>query len=223
VLDGPNVSLTQGGQLSQRGRKAPASVSMSADDATSGVASAELSASCSDEAETTRIGEAGALDLPLTITTRACRIDGQARDVAGHRKSRSLDPSIRSRDLRRDVSAQHYRGSWSSNPASSAIGGSLMVTSSKEASVRLSFRGAQVAIVARRGPAGGLFHVLVDGEDVGTVDTYAPTNEYRRIVFIKNVSKGEHELKLVADGDGSEESSGAQVALDAVVTLDRRR
>ena len=209
VLEGPTVSLTQGGRLPQSGRKAPASVSMSADDVTSGVASAQLSASCSDAAGTARIGEAGALDLPLSIARRACRIDGQARDLAGHRKSRSLDPSIRYRDLRRGSSTQRFRGSWSTDSASAAIDGSLVSTSSKGAFVRLDVRGAQFAIVARRGPAGGLLSVLVDGEDVGSVDLYAPTAEYRRVVFVRNISKGEHELKLVAAGEGSAESSGS--------------
>jgi hypothetical protein len=55
------------------------------------------------------------------------------------------------------------------------------------------------------------------------VDLYAPSGDNRRIVYVRNVPKGLHTVKLVATGTKSERSSGTTVWLDAVLVLDRRR
>jgi hypothetical protein len=222
-LDGPTVTLTKGARLPLDARRAPASVSMAADDSGSGVESAELSATCSAEAGSQRIRQAGDVDLDIDLAERACRIDGQARDIAGHHRIRELASRMQYRDFRLTSASQDYRGRWSKSSSGQAIGGSTVRTSAEGASVKLRFRGAQVAIVGRRSPAGGLLTVIVDGEEVGTVDLYAPDAQQRRVVFVRNVSRGDHSLKLVATGDRSAESNGAEVTLDGIVTLDRRR
>ncbi len=76
--------------------------------------------------------------------------------------------------------------------------------------------------MARRGPAGGRFEVIVDGKQVDTVDLYAKAGDTRRIVFVRNVPKGQHVVKLRATGTGRAASSGSTVWLDAVLVLDRR-
>jgi hypothetical protein len=63
----------------------------------------------------------------------------------------------------------------------------------------------------------------VDGKKVGRVDLYAAEKDDRRIVFVGNVRRGSHTLKLRATGTADSRSSGRWVSLDAVLVLDRRR
>ena len=103
------------------------------------------------------------------------------------------------------------------------MGKTLARTSARDATVRVSFEGAQYAIVARRGPAGGKLKVIVDGKQVSTVDLYASSGDARRIVHVGNVPKGKHDLQLRATGTKRPASSGTTVWLDAVLVLDRRK
>ncbi len=56
-----------------------------------------------------------------------------------------------------------------------------------------------------------------------TVDLYAKSGDARRIVYVGNVSRGKHQIKLRATGSGRPASSGSTVWLDAVLVLDRRK
>ncbi len=103
-----------------------------------------------------------------------------------------------------------------------SLAGTLTRTASKGATAKLRFDGAQFAVVARRGPSGGLVKVILDGKHIDTIDLYAKDGDSRRIVYVRDVPRGGHEVKLRATGTGAAQSSGAMVWLDAILVLDRR-
>ena len=66
--------------------------------------------------------------------------------------------------------------------------GSVTTTSEKGATATITFAGGRssdlhVGLVMHRGPARGRFRVLVNGTRVATVNTHAPTNQPRMVVW----------------------------------------
>jgi hypothetical protein len=83
--------------------------------------------------------------------------------------------------------------------------------------------GAQLAVVVRRGPAGGRLKVILDGKHADTIDTYAGDGDPRRIVYVRDVPRGRHLLQLQPTGTSRPASMGSTVWLDGVLVLDRRK
>ena len=153
-----------------------------------------------------------------------CIVKASARDRVGHSASRTVSPNAGVVDVRRSSGAVTFRGGrWVMERLGSAVAGTLARTDVRGASATLRFDGAQFAVVARRGPSGGELDVIVDGKRVGRVDLYAAEKDDRRIVFVGNVRRGSHTLKLRATGTADRRSSGRSVWLDSVLVLDRRR
>jgi GH25 family lysozyme M1 (1,4-beta-N-acetylmuramidase) len=223
AIDGPRIRIASDTRMPRSGERVPVVASVKVSDATSGIDWGSLGATC----DGTKRARASAVDGRAELTTRVdregCKIVGSAADVAGHRKSKRLDPTISLIDVRRSSKRILLKGPWRVKDQKASLKSTLAQTSSAGAVARVVFEGAQVAVVARRGPAGGRVKVQLDGKKVGTIDLYADAGQGRRIVFVKNVVPGKHALKLVTTGTGSAESSGSYVWLDAVLVLDRRR
>jgi hypothetical protein len=152
-----------------------------------------------------------------------CSVNGAAKDAAGHIAKKSISPKLRTIDVRRGSKSVKLRGPWKGAKDKNALGRTLARTSSKGALAKVTFRGQQFAIVAHRGPSGGRVKVIVDGKHVDTIDLYASKSDDRRIVYVRNVPKGKHVVKLRSTGTANAKSSGRNVWLDGVVVLDRRR
>ncbi|MFD8735668.1 hypothetical protein ACFV06_12155 [Streptomyces sp. NPDC059618] len=80
-------------------------------------------------------------------------------------------------------SALAYKGTWASASVTGAWAKTERVSAAKGATVSFTGDGTKLRIVATRKSDGGRFAVLVDGVTVGTVNTYAPTTGYRKVVF----------------------------------------
>ncbi|MEY2242410.1 hypothetical protein AB8A21_05610 [Streptomyces sp. BF23-18] len=76
-----------------------------------------------------------------------------------------------------------YKGTWMSASVTSAWAKTERVSAAKGATVSFTGDGTKLRIVATRKSNGGRFAVLVDGVTVGTVNTYAATTGYRKVVF----------------------------------------
>ncbi len=126
-------------------------------------------------------------------------------------------------DLREGAAKVSFSGPWKTLHNRDSLGKTLARVASAGAQARVVFEGSQVAVVARRGPAGGRFKVIVDGKPVDTIDLYSSKSDSRRIVWVHSVPKGKHVLKLKATGTGSPRSAGTIVWLDGVLALDRRK
>jgi len=82
-------------------------------------------------------------------------------------------------------------------------GGASRRASARGASVTYTFYGRSIAWVATRGTHGGRAQVRVDGVLVATIDTYAATTSYRRVVFARTLAaRGTHRIQITVLGDG---------------------
>ena len=134
-----------------------------------------------------------------------------------------LSPNISIVDLRRSNPAVSFGQGWTILSAGESLGRTLARAKSKDATVKVRMQGAQFALVVRRGPAGGKLKVFVDGKYADTIDLYAREGDARRILYVRDVPKGSHTIKLRATGTGRKTSNGATVWLDAMLVLDRRK
>ena len=80
-------------------------------------------------------------------------------------------------------SALSYKGTWTSASVTSAWAKTERVSAAKGATVSYTADGTKLRIVATRKSNGGRFAVIVDGRTVGTVNLYASTTGFRRVVF----------------------------------------
>jgi hypothetical protein len=223
-IDTLTVSLVQGQRVRRDGSRVPAAARMAATDRTSGLDSSRLSASCGGEQRASAIGVTGLADLTVDLDLHDCDLVARARDVAGHRSERQLaDLLVELVDARTSSERVALSGAWRQRRLEDALKRTILRSSVAGARARLKFTGSQVAIVAQRGPRGGLAQVRIDDEPVATIDLYAPDDDLRRIVFVANVRKGDHVIAVRVLGRGRDASAGTQVSLDAFLVLDRRR
>lgn len=223
AIAGPRLSLTAGARLPKSGTRAPASATISASDATSGLKSSALKASCGGSQRAASVGVAGQAELTFDLDVKGCEVTGEARDVAGHTNTKALKPQVQLVDARSASRLLTLKGDWKTIRKDGAVKGTLLRGRGAGAEVRLRFTGAQLAIVARRGPDSGQLKVILGRTLVETLDLYSPTVDGRRVVLVHNVPPGTHVLKLRASGTNSSEASASNVWLDAIVVLDRRR
>ena len=111
-----------------------------------------------------------------------------------------------------------YAGDWKDLSAGGALAEQGNVTGSAGASVAHTFTGNQVRLIGRVGPDGGRADVYVDGQKqrVG-IDCWNPKDLARQTLYYRNgLSQGEHELKIVAQGDKNSRSTDRNVYVEAL-------
>jgi fibronectin type 3 domain-containing protein len=108
-----------------------------------------------------------------------------------------------------------YTGSWStiSDPAA---GDGAFKQSSASASAVFTFTGTSVTWVTKKGPDQGIARVYLDGQDKGTVDLYASTEQWQYLAYsLKNLSPDTHTLRIEVTGTKNASSSDTKVSIDA--------
>jgi lysozyme len=223
TVSGPRIEMTNGERVRASGARVPVAARMQAADETSGLERSTLAAMCHGRERATSSRLASVADLAVELDRAGCTVTGTAADIVGHTTARKLSPSVALIDLRTGSERASYRGSWHTLRHRAALNDTLTRSAQKGSRVDVPFEGAQVAVVARRGPSGGRFEVSLDGQRIGSVDLFAPSDDERRIVRVINVSPGEHVLGLRATGTADARSAGTMVWLDAVLVLDRRK
>ncbi len=91
---------------------------------------------------------------------------------------------------------------WARTSCTCAIGDSMLRTSTKNASLSTVVNGAgtnkHVALIMAKGPARGKAAIYYDGAYVTTVDTYAPVNTNRVVMWDKGLhGTANHTIKVV--------------------------
>ncbi len=107
-------------------------------------------------------------------------------------------------------------GAWYRQAQSSAYGGYLRHSSSSSASLRMAFRGRNIAWIAPRGPSRGQARIYVDGTYVKTIDLYSASARSRQVVYSRRWSwLGDHvlEVRVVAT------AGRPRMDMDAVIVL----
>jgi hypothetical protein len=220
---GPRVTLRQGVRVQKSGERVPTVLNLSASDSTSGLDSTAVKATCRGKERAAKYSVAAKPSLTVQIDRTGCELVGLASDRVGHQTTKKLSPSIKLIDLRRSSSAVTFSKGWTILSAKASLGKSLARASKAGATIKARIDGSQFAIVVRRGPAGGKLKVLVDGTHVDTIDLYAADGDARRVLYVRDVPRGQHTVKLRTTGTARAAATGATVWLDALLVLDRRK
>jgi hypothetical protein len=140
----------------------------------------------------------------------------RATDRLANTSAWATGPLVRTAVTQQGSTAIHYSGTWTTQAASSASGGSTRYATRAGASATFAFSGASIAWVATRGPTRGSARVYLDGVDLGTVSLYSSSGHSRSIVFARNFgTTGSHTIKIVVLGTAGH----PRVDLDAFVRL----
>ena len=129
-----------------------------------------------------------------------------ARDCTGNATTKAVDEHItvyqEDGASATDFAVQgiDYSGTWLAGDCACFLAGHTAYTT--EARARSSFtrtyeQGDQIALVMVEGPDHGTLGIRIDDKWVKTVDTFAPVETDRVVVFTRMMSAGEHTVTLV--------------------------
>jgi hypothetical protein len=109
-----------------------------------------------------------------------------------------------------------FTGSWSLSNSAVYIGGKARISSTKNSTATVSFRGNRVGWYSRLSPSSGQAKVYIDGRLVKTVNTFSSTTVDRKLVFAYSWSSvGNHSIRIVVSGT----SGHPKVAVDQIFYL----
>jgi hypothetical protein len=114
--------------------------------------------------------------------------------------------------------------------------GTVSVSSSPGATMNLKFHGTGIELIGDVGGDGGIAAISLDGKQVATIDTFAPSHvpasiwsqPSKRIGYwaanppvqlwgIQGLADGEHTFEVLVTGRKNEESAGSVIGIDGVV------
>jgi hypothetical protein len=171
----------------------------------------------------TNVALPGPTSTSMTLSAVALNVSHQfrvrAQDRAGNWSAWSSGPVVRPVARDDSYSAITYSGTWARQASAQAYGGYLRGTSSS-ARARFSFTGRAVALVSVRAPSRGKAAIYIDGFYQRTIDLYASSWQFRRIVYSASfAAAGAHVLEVRVTGTRSSRASGARVDLDAAAVI----
>ena len=155
------------------------------------------------------------LDLPNSaVTYRFCVY---SKDARGNESTTArCSATFKTVSVSESSAAMKFTGTWSLSSSSVYVGGKAKVSSTKNASAAVSFRGNHVGWYARLGPTYGQAKVYIDGVFNKTVNLFSSTVVDRKLVFTKSWSAvGNHSIKIVVYGT----SGHPKVVVDQVFYL----
>ncbi len=177
----------------------PIEVGWEASDAVAGLSDASLSIACDGD--------------------RAASIDAPGSAEPGQLTTWSA-PAVVAPDARCRVTVTGRDGVGNATRARADTVVATVIAAAGDGSSGASLEGRQVGVIARRGPDLGRAAVLVDGEEVGLVDLYAPMAGEPEVVHVVDLVPGvPASLTLEATGTSDPDSTGTAIAIDGFVTL----
>ena len=152
-------------------------------------------------------------DYTLTYdTTYQFRV--RAVDTAGHWSPWAVAGASRFHPFDDRSSRVLRTGSWSMVSSASAYDGTMIGSTRASASVRMTFTGHSVALIASKSRYRGRANVYIDGAFVRTISLKSATSVSRQVVYtLLIVNGGTHTISLVPLGTGAYRL----VRLDAIV------
>jgi hypothetical protein len=88
-----------------------------------------------------------------------------------------------------------------SKASSSYYLGTVRYATKRDAGITYELTGRSVALIGTKAPDRGRAHIYIDGEYVETVDAYASSIRYRRILYSRTWNEsGKHTLRVVNEG-----------------------
>lgn len=183
-----------------------------ADDELSDVARAQLQRRI-DGGAWRNAGTAGTSSSRVSLKPgRSNKFRVKATDTLGNV---SFSPVIWTRLTIRDSSSTRWlepaTGGWRTKDIDQAHKGSILLARDRTDSLRTTFDGRAIALMASVGPSRGMLRVRVDGGDWYTVDLKAGKAGHRKVVWSRKLGKGGHTLEV--------QGVTGQATLDALLIL----
>ena len=94
-----------------------------------------------------------------------------------------------------------FIGEWYTDYSYIGINGTLVVSKAEGATFSYSFNGNRVALYAVKGPEFGSATVYIDDKEVETISFYSDKIECAQLVFSKDLSDGDHTIKIISDSE----------------------
>lgn len=205
------VARLQSG-ISLAGSALPVTVSWTATDGGSGVASYDVARSVDGGSFSVIATKVTSTSLAQTLwTSHTYRYEARARDRAGNVSGWVAGPTLRPTLVQQTSSTVTWAGSWTTVAATAYSGGSARTASTAGATATLAFTGRAFSIVVSRDPAYGQVKVYLDGTYLATLDTAAASHLDRTVAYVRGVGWGSHTVKLVVVGTAGR----PQVVVDA--------
>jgi hypothetical protein len=115
-----------------------------------------------------------------------------------------------------DDNALNYDNAWASEQDASALGRTLRVAETKDATMAVAFEGNQVRLLGRADEFGGEADVFVDGvKELVPIDCWNPSPRSQQVLYYKNgLSPGTHALEVIARGTKNPYSKGSRISLN---------
>jgi hypothetical protein len=124
-----------------------------------------------------------------------------SRDAAGNIGANVTGATLNAFNFSESAAQIAYAGTWSTQQATTFMGGAAKISQTKNSSATLTFTGNQVAWLSRKSTGHGTANVYIDGTLVGSVNLYSTTTLYKQVVFTRTFpSVGTHKLKVVVVG-----------------------
>jgi hypothetical protein len=115
-------------------------------------------------------------------------------------------------------SVLRWSSGWTVRSATGFLGGKAHRGQTRDVAVSYTFRGSSIAWVSAKSTDMGQAFVEIDGKYVATVDLKASSSQTRRVVFAKQLSDGEHTIRIRVVGT----SGRPFVYVDAFYAIDPR-
>ena len=113
-----------------------------------------------------------------------------------------------------------YGGSWSTYSTSSASGGSYRRSTSKSSTSTFTFTGRGVRWIGVASTYGGIATVKIDGVTVATIDQYASSTSWKKVMFEQTgLVATSHKITITVSGTKNAASSGYRTSVDAFEKL----
>lgn len=162
--------------------------------------------------ETPALGHS--FDLPNSAITYRFRV--RTVDNRGNVSTARYGPTFKTISYSESSTAMHYSGTWALSNSTKYIGGKARISSTRNSSVSLNFRGNRVGWYSRLGPTNGTAKVYIDGTFYKSVSLFASTEVDRKLVFTKNWTPvGNHSIRIVVAGT----SGHPKIVVDQIFVL----
>jgi hypothetical protein len=192
------------------------SVSLSATDAGSGVASYDIARSLDGAAFSVIASNVTTASIGESITSgHHYRFEVRAHDRAGNISGWVAGPTLGPILVQQTSTGITWSTGWATLTSTSFSGGTARTATKAGASASYVFTGRGVGILVARDPTYGQVKLYLDGTYLTTVDTKATTHGNRYVVYARAVTLGTHTLKLVVVGT----SGRPRVVLDGFEVL----
>lgn len=106
-------------------------------------------------------------------------------------------------------------GTWRTKYSARYTAARMSYNNTAGASLTVALTGNRIEIISEKDPYRGIADVLVDGQYVGAFDAYASVSRPQSVVFVCDVTPGDHTITVRTTGTRNPSARASYVIVDA--------